>query len=210
MEKIPAAVINPMLKGKIPFQIRIVDNRETSKEEAESAGKEIQVYVDGLATNGKVGAAAVLIREGKTLQMLHLHLGTENEHTVHEAELVGILLGLQLINTEKKVSTSCLIGVDNQAVIQAFQSDLRSPGQHITREAIQIVNRIQKCKGKTKYSLTIRWTAGHKGIERNEMADKEAKRAADGKSSDKQLLPSYLRKPLRINPSAVKEPTMIN
>ena len=123
---------------------------------------------------------------------------------MHEAELAGILLGLQLIKTEKGANTSCAIGIDNQAAIRAFQSDPRSPGQHIAREAACLAKQIQKRRSKTKYTLNLRWTAGHEGIEGNELADKEAKKAADGTNSDKQLLPSYLRKPLHINPSAVK------
>jgi hypothetical protein len=92
MEKILAMVSNPTQKGKVPFQVRIVEDREMSMEEAKSANEKIQVYADGSAINGKVGATTVLIREGKTLRALHLHLGPESEHTVHEAELVGILL----------------------------------------------------------------------------------------------------------------------
>jgi hypothetical protein len=136
MEKILATVSNPMQKGKVPFQVRIVEDREMSIEEAKSTNEEIQAYADGLAINGNIGAATVLIREGKTPQALHLHLGPKSKHTVHEAELVGILLGLQLISTEKKAGTSCAIGIDNQAAIRGFQSDLRRPGQHIAREAI--------------------------------------------------------------------------
>ena len=70
--------------------------------EAADAKEKVQVYVDSSAINSKVGAAAVLLREGKPPCTLHLHLGPESEHTVHEAELVGILLGLQLIYIEKK------------------------------------------------------------------------------------------------------------
>jgi len=55
----------------------------------------------------------------------------EAEHTVHKAELVGILLGIHLINTENKGTTTCAIRVDSQAAIKAFDSDLRKPGHHI-------------------------------------------------------------------------------
>jgi len=50
----------------------------------------------------------------------------------------------------------------------------------------------------------IRWTARHKGIEGNEIVDREAKKAVEGHTSDKELIPAYLRKPLLTNLSAVK------
>ena len=41
-------------------------------------------------------------------------------------------------------------------------------------------------------------------MEGNELADKEAKRASEGLTTDKPLLPSYLCKSLLINSAAVK------
>lgn len=204
IEKIPVTAVNPVDRGKTPFTIRIAEDREESIREAERAQEEIQIYADGSAVNGKVGAAAILLRAGNPPRVLHAHLGSEREHTVHEAELVGILLGLQLIKTEKRANKPCMLGVDNQAAIKAFKSNLRSPGHHLAREALRIAGQIQKSKKKTKYALTIRWTAGHEGIEGNEAADAEAKKAAEGHSSEKHLLPAYLRKPLLINPAAIK------
>ncbi|KAI0286514.1 hypothetical protein BC826DRAFT_900606, partial [Russula brevipes] len=55
------------------------------------------------------------------------------------------------------------------------------------------------------YSLTIRWVAGHEGLEGNELADQEAKAAARGMQSVKKLLPPYLRRKLKINPNAAKQ-----
>jgi hypothetical protein len=54
------------------------------------------------------------------------------------------------------------------------------------------------------YGLTIRWTAGHSGIVGNERADSEAEKAASGQNSNIKHLPAYLRKPLLINPAAIK------
>jgi hypothetical protein len=56
--------------------------------------EDIQVLSDSSTMNSKVGAAAVLIRVNNPLRILHLHLGSEKEHMVHEVELVGILLAL--------------------------------------------------------------------------------------------------------------------
>ena len=124
---------------------------------------------------------------------------------MHEAELVGLLLGLHLIDKASARHKTFALGVDNQAAIRTLQSDLRNPGQHLAREILRIANRIQKRKGKRRCKITIRWTAGHEGIKGNEKADEEAKKAAKGSSSDKLALPMYLRRPLLINPSALKQ-----
>ena len=122
---------------------------------------------------------------------------------VHEAELIGILLGIHLINTENKGTTTCAIGVDSQAVIKAFDSDLRKPGHHIMPKILQIANQLCKRRKSAKYELTIHWTAGHVGIEGNEKVDAEAKRASEGYTTDAKSIPPYLRKALLINPAAI-------
>ena len=85
----------------------------------------------------KVGATAVLTRMGTTQRILHYHLGPEGEHTVHEAELIGILLAIQLIKTEHVVSIPIAIRANNQVALEAFNTNLRSPAHNITREIIQ-------------------------------------------------------------------------
>ena len=205
IKKIPATSCNPIRVHINPFTISIAKDRESLIREAANTREEVQIFMDRSAIEGKVGAAALLIRAGGTAHTLHLHLGSEDKHTVHEAELVGILLGLHLISTERRSGTTFALGSDNQAAIKAFQSNLRSPGHHLAREALRLAHQIQKRKRRTKYVLTIRWTAGHKGIEGNETVDREAKKAAEGLSSDPTRLPKYLRKSLLTNPSAVKK-----
>ena len=204
MEKLPAISRDPTLHGTLPFEISIADNREDSIRETEHAEEEIQIFTDGSALNGKVRAAAVLLRAGNAPRVLHIHLGPESEHTVHEAELAGMLLGMHLISMEKRGNTTFALGVDNQAAIRAFNSTMRRPGHHLAREIIRIANMLSKQNTRNAYKLTLHWTAGHEGLEGNELADKEAKRAAEGLTTDKPLLPPYLRKPLLINPAAVK------
>jgi len=150
----------------------------------------------------------VLIHKGRHTQTLHYHLRSDKEHTVHEAESVGILLGLHILSSRKSKKVLAAIRVNNQAAIKAFTSDLRNPGHHLIREALRIASKISKERkkgGKNKHMLTIRWTAGHKRIEGNELADREAKEVAKGHTSDTKLLPRYLRKPVLTNSSTVKK-----
>jgi len=203
VEKTPAVGQNPSTSGELPFHISIPANKEALACKAKYAMEEIQVFTDGSAQDGKVGAAAILIRKNKPNRMLHFHLGLEAEYTVHEAKLVGLLLAMHLIGTEQKGATSCSIVVDNQATLRAFNSELRKPGHHLAHKILQLANRMQKCRSKHKYSLLLRWTAGHISIPGNELADSKVKRAAASHTTSHEHLPPYLRKPLLINPLAV-------
>jgi hypothetical protein len=131
VEKTPTVVRNPSKAGELPFELSITESREDSIKEMEEASEEIQIYMDGSVIKGKVGAAAILTREGRHTQTLRFHLSPKAEHTVHEAELVGIILGLHILNTEKKSRKPAMIGMDNQAAIKAFDSELRNPGHHL-------------------------------------------------------------------------------
>ena len=146
-----------------------------------------------------------LFIKGRHIQTLHYHLGQVTQHTVHEAELVGLLLGLHMLNTRKGRGVVAMIGIDNQAAIKALTSDLRSPGHHLVWEALRIANSIEKKKKKkNKAIIIVWWMAGHKGLVGNKLADREAKEAAKGHMSDTKQLPLYLRKPLLMNITAIK------
>ena len=77
------------------------------------------------------------------------------------------------------------------------------PREHLPTVTTAI--NLWKKRGAAKYSLTLRWTAGHVNIEGNEMTDKEAKLAAEGTTSETATLPKSLRKPLKHNKSAAKQ-----
>ena len=203
-ESIPIATRNPARIGKEPFKLHILSSKEESKKEVAQAPEHIKIYTDGSAHDGKVGAAAIMIKDGKNMGKLRYHLGKDSEHTVFEAELVGILLGLQLIKDSRQSNLTYTIGVDNQAAIKSLTSMMDKPGHYLAAEILDTTLRLKKSMGK-KYSLSIRWTAGHSGIEGNEKADEEAKAAAGGKTLDNAQLPKMLRKPLKVSRSAARQ-----
>jgi ribonuclease HI len=195
---------DPAKAHKRPFKLDIAKDKEASIK-ADKEGREIiKVYSDGSAQEGKVGAAAILIRPGKETRKLHCHLGSTEHHTVFEAELVGLLLGLHLIKTEKK-RTKYAIGVDNQAAMTAVATPGNRSGHYLADTFLTAAFTLWKTNGTANYSLTLRWTAGHVNIEGNELADQEAKLAAEGTTSAASSLPKILRKPLKHNKSAAKQ-----
>ena len=203
-ETIQAAGRNPAQRGKEPFKVFIPSSKEDSKIEDAQAPEHIKIYSDGSAHDGKVGAAAIMIKDGKTIDKLHFHLGKVEEHTVFKAELVGILLGLQLIKERRWKNLAYAIGVDNQAAIKSLASKLDKPGHYLAAEILNAAAKLKRTMG-SRYSLSLRWTAGHIGIPGNEDVDEEAKAAAEGLSTEDDKLPKTLRKPLKISRSAARQ-----
>jgi ribonuclease HI len=205
VENIRVMPLNPDLTHKRPFTISIPKDKDESVTEDAQATEMVKVYSDGSALNGKVGVAAIICRTGEPTRKLHYHLGPAEQHTVHEAELVGMLLGLHLIKMERKGQTSHALGVDNQAALSALNSVKSTTGQYTADKILQTAARIKKQRNSANYSLKFRWTAGHVGIEGNEEVDGEAKKAAEGLTSDKKALPPLLRKPLKHNKSVLRQ-----
>ena len=205
VESITPAPRNPALTHKRPFTISISNSKDDSVREDSQATEKVKVYTDGSAQDGKVGAAALLIRPGQPNRKLHFHLGSITQHTVHEAELVGLMLGLHLIKTDKKGKTSYALGADNQAALSALSSVKSTTGQYIANEILETAGKIKKQRNSPNYSLKVRWTAGHAGIDGNKEVDGEAKKAAEGLTLDKQSLPPLLRRPLKNNKSALRQ-----
>jgi ribonuclease HI len=205
IEKIPPVRVHPRERGSQVAHIDIPPSKDESKQADASAIEEIKVYSDGSAHDGKVGTAAILRREGKPDRILKLHLGTTEQHTVYEAELVGMIMGLHLIKTERRNGVKCALNVDNQAALVAIKSEMNKSGQHLAANLLQIAKQLHKRRGNGRFKLTFRWTAGHVGIAGNEDADKEAKATADGESSDKEDLPPCLHKKIGYSLSAIRQ-----
>lgn len=146
---------------------------------------------------------------------LHFHLGSEDRHTVYEAESVGLLMGLHLLkNVGAQMRDTVLLGSDSQALSRALENQSSHPGQYLIDEIHTYAEQLQAkqdgllnvaekrssllrgeiWKGRIRdvIDLQLHWVPAHADFEPNERADEEAKRAAQGLSSDAKLLPKML------------------
>ena len=65
-------------------------------------------------------------------QLGRFHLGAANEHTVYKAELVKVLLALNLLTgLACQLINAVLISLDNQAVIQALNNQTSKPSHYL-------------------------------------------------------------------------------
>ena len=92
VESIKPALRNPVITHRRPFLVSFTSSKDDSVVEDAQATEMVKVYSDGSAQDGKLGTAALLLREGEPARSLHYHLGPSSQHMVHEAELVGLLL----------------------------------------------------------------------------------------------------------------------
>ena len=144
IEKLPTKPRNPAQIGQLPFAISIPTSKEALVLEDRNTSEVIKIYTDGSAHNGKVGAAAVLTCLNQQPRTLYYHLGPETKHMVHKAELIGNILALHLINTEKGRRVHITVGTDNQAALKAYNSDMRKPAHYAAQEVIHLANMLQK------------------------------------------------------------------
>jgi ribonuclease HI len=76
------------------------------------------IYTDGSSYRNGVGAVAVLYVNGNETDSLKFQLGMAHEHTVFEAELVGIILGTHLATKHPTLQSSINYSIDNQATMK--------------------------------------------------------------------------------------------
>jgi hypothetical protein len=71
-----------------------------------------------------------------------------------------------------------MLGADNQSAINDVQSELSTPTYYIAKDILQTAQQINKTRGNKNYALMLRWTVGQVGIDRNKLADIEAKKSS--------------------------------
>lgn len=167
--------------GKSVYQTRIATTKAEAIREQQTLTDRIQIFTDGSGYQGRIGTAAVLIREGQEPRALRYHLGSDEEHTVYEAELLGLTLAAHLLATERNPIYPTSILADNQATIHTGEVMNKTGSGYITDQ----FERMTKCLAKQRearddFKLTVHWVPGHMKVAGNELVDKEAKDTAKG------------------------------
>ena len=150
--------------------------------------------------------------DNRIVKVLHYHLGSESEHTVYEAEGVGIVMALHLLKARKKqLNLLTSICSDSQALLRALGNQRSHAGHYILdkvhdfaedlhvkqdglinsveRQEALVEGRSWKSRKRGVLDLQLCWVLGHCDYACNEKADEEAKKAAQGLSSDAKSLP---------------------
>ena len=115
---------------KVLGEIHIDDGREVAIERANQLTGTV-VYTDGSGEDKKIGAAAVMMNNGRELSSLRYHPGSETEHTVYEAEATAVILALHMLTKLKKRLKRVTIGTDNQAVLVGLRDQKSKPGHYL-------------------------------------------------------------------------------
>lgn len=198
LETIPTARRKRVTEDSL--SIEIAKDRQKAIEIHRKLDTDIQVYSDGSCIEGQVGAAAIMYRKGKK-KILKYKLGDEREHTVYEAELIGLYLGAHLAKKEKDIR-GITFAADNQAALIAPTITKPGPGNHIVEATLDEIEGIRR-KNK-KMNITFSWCPGHEDVERNEEADELAKAAAAGDTTHPKEIPIGIRNGIKVNASAIK------
>ncbi|KAG5733033.1 putative 115 kDa protein in type-1 retrotransposable element [Termitomyces sp. T112] len=190
-----------------PVTVVLGESKDEAEERERNNRADVRIYMDGSGHHGNIGAAAVLYREGQKAKVMRKRIGGEEKHTVFEGECVGQAMGFELLRREvrgrnrgrRRIQT-VTVGTDNQAGMKALEAPGRGTARYIVDEILKGIQKVREIDPSMR--IRVYWTPGHAGIPGNERADREAKKAAEGKDTETKGL-ALLRKPLKASRAAV-------
>jgi len=121
------AVITELKKIEIPTKIRGIhpkDNHIPVDLSGSEGNANVIIYTDGSKTENRVGASMVAVKDSRKI-----HINTQTLSiicTVFQAELYGIIMALDWIQSQGKKTSSYAINVDSKVALLAIEN------KHIT------------------------------------------------------------------------------
>lgn len=174
-EKIKAIRYEPTWKSEIETEIK--RKKQTAIEEEEGDKGEIKIYTDGSGYDGRVGAAAVVFRDGREVERRRKFIGRLERHEVYEGEVVGLMMGMDYLRgmvMDEKMEMATIY-TDNQAAIMATRNRKPSP-THYLHDILHLIHK-ETIRKHPHLTVRLRWIPGHSNVKGNEAADEQAKLA---------------------------------
>ena len=131
--------------NKVAFLTKIDDSREDSITFESTDNADFKVFSDGSGQDNGIGSAAILYEKGRipSIKTRQFHLGTPDKHNTYEAEVIGAILALGILeNTPETVGRNVTLYIDNQSVIKALPTLKATSGQYLLRAFRATANRI--------------------------------------------------------------------
>ena len=173
-----------LIKERGKIELEEFNNSKDEQEEntkeflRKCTNKDVLLFTDGsaLGNPGPTGAGAVAYIDGYNSAPVLLKKGVSPLSNNYTGELVGIQIGLELLGDMESIKNRTVhVLTDCQPAIKtAFGGQI--PWNKIDI-LLDIKNSISKINEKGN-EIKVHWVPGHKDIEGNEIADRQAKEAA--------------------------------
>jgi ribonuclease HI len=156
----------------------------------------IEIYTDGSKINGKVGAAAIICKNGHDIKKLKYKL--QDHCSNNQAEQIAIFKALEEIEKIQETSNK------DKTLIIFTESKIT---MDLLRNSFKHSSIIESIRHKTKrlrgqnWTVHFRWVKARNGIQGNELVDQLAKEAAE----DEEGITVFRKKPKNTIVSEAKE-----
>jgi ribonuclease HI len=166
------AVITELKKIEIPTKIRGIHpkgNHIPVDLSGSEGNANVTIYTDGSITENHVGASMVAVKDSR-----EIHINTQRLSitcTVFQAELCGIRMAVDWIQSERKKTSSYAINVDSKAALLAIAN------RHTTHP-LAVATRLKTIELRNSTSITFHWVKRHAGLKGKERGDYLAKTVA--------------------------------